>query len=122
MSNPPQEKPPSMAGAAVGAGLGCVVGAIIVPIIVFVVVLITERFDPVCGTPGDSGGCEMGLAADTLMAVIPGNLLWILFGGLWMAVGWVVAALIMAVTVVGLPWTWSAITIASYTLLPFGHR
>jgi uncharacterized membrane protein YccF (DUF307 family) len=50
------------------------------------------------------------------------NLLWIVFGGLWMAAGWVIAALIMAVTIVGLPWTWSAITIASYTLLPFGHK
>jgi uncharacterized membrane protein YccF (DUF307 family) len=50
------------------------------------------------------------------------NLLWIAFGGLWMAVGWVIAALVMAITIVGLPWTWSAITIASYTLLPFGHR
>jgi uncharacterized membrane protein YccF (DUF307 family) len=49
------------------------------------------------------------------------NLLWILFGGLWMAVGWVIAALIMAITIVGLPWAWSAITLASYTLLPFGH-
>jgi uncharacterized membrane protein YccF (DUF307 family) len=50
------------------------------------------------------------------------NLLWIVFGGLWMAVAWAIAALIMAVTIVGLPWTWSALTIASYTLLPFGHR
>ena len=65
MSNPPQEKPPAMAAAAVGAGLRCVAEAIIVPIIVFVVVLIAERFDPMCGTPGDAGGCEMGLAADT---------------------------------------------------------
>ena len=50
------------------------------------------------------------------------NLLWIVFGGLWMAVGWAIAALIMALTIVGLPWTWSAITLASYTLLPFGHK
>src|SRR5947209_9471773 len=50
------------------------------------------------------------------------NLLWIVFGGLWVAVAWAIAALIMAVTIVGLPWTWSALTIASYTLLPFGHR
>jgi uncharacterized membrane protein YccF (DUF307 family) len=50
------------------------------------------------------------------------NLLWIVFGGLWMAAGWALAALIMAITIVGLPWAWSAITIASYTLLPFGHR
>ncbi len=29
MSTPSQEKPPSMAGAAVGAGLGCVVGVVL---------------------------------------------------------------------------------------------
>src|SRR3984893_5119572 len=49
------------------------------------------------------------------------NLLWIIFGGLWMAVGWVIAAVIMAITIVGLPWARSAITIAAYALLPFGH-
>jgi uncharacterized membrane protein YccF (DUF307 family) len=50
------------------------------------------------------------------------NLLWIVFGGLWMAVAWVIAALIMAITIIGLPWAWSALNIASYTLLPFGRR
>jgi uncharacterized membrane protein YccF (DUF307 family) len=50
------------------------------------------------------------------------NLLWIVFGGLHMAVAWALAAFIMAITIVGLPWAWSALTIASYTLLPFGHK
>jgi uncharacterized membrane protein YccF (DUF307 family) len=49
------------------------------------------------------------------------NLLWIAFGGLWMAVGWLIAALIIAVTIVGLPWTRAAFNIASYTLFPFGR-
>jgi uncharacterized membrane protein YccF (DUF307 family) len=49
------------------------------------------------------------------------NLLWIVFGGLWMAVAWLFAALIMAVTIVGLPWARAAFTIAAYALLPFGH-
>jgi uncharacterized membrane protein YccF (DUF307 family) len=49
------------------------------------------------------------------------NLLWIAFGGLWMAVGWLIAAVIMAVTIVGLPWTRAAFNIASYTLFPFGR-
>jgi uncharacterized membrane protein YccF (DUF307 family) len=31
------------------------------------------------------------------------NLLWVLCGGLWMALGWAIAAIIMALTVVGLP-------------------
>src|SRR4030088_3037070 len=50
------------------------------------------------------------------------NLLWIAFGGLWMAVGWVIAALVMAITIIGLPWARAAINIASYTLLPFGQK
>jgi uncharacterized membrane protein YccF (DUF307 family) len=49
------------------------------------------------------------------------NVLWIVFGGLWMAVGWIVAAILMAVTIVGLPWTRAAFNIAAYTLLPFGQ-
>jgi uncharacterized membrane protein YccF (DUF307 family) len=50
------------------------------------------------------------------------NVLWILFGGLWMAIAWLVAAVIMAITIVGLPWTRAAFNIAAYTLLPFGQR
>jgi uncharacterized membrane protein YccF (DUF307 family) len=49
------------------------------------------------------------------------NLLWILFGGLWMALAWVLAGVLMAITVVGLPWARAAFNIASYTLLPFGR-
>jgi uncharacterized membrane protein YccF (DUF307 family) len=49
------------------------------------------------------------------------NILWILFGGLWMAIGWVLAGIIMAITIIGIPWTRAAFTIALYTLLPFGQ-
>lgn len=48
------------------------------------------------------------------------NLLWIVCGGLWMAVAWLVAAVIMAITIIGLPWTRAAFNIAVYALLPFG--
>ena len=50
------------------------------------------------------------------------NILWILFGGLWMAAAWVIAAIIMAITIIGLPWARAAFNIAAYTLLPFGQR
>jgi len=50
------------------------------------------------------------------------NLLWILFGGLWMAVGWAIAAVIMVITIIGLPWARAAFSIAVYTLLPFGQK
>ena len=38
------------------------------------------------------------------------NLLWIVFGGLWMAIAWLVAAVIMAITIIGLPWARAAHT------------
>ena len=50
------------------------------------------------------------------------NLLWIVFGGLWMAAGWIIAAVFMAITIIGLPWTRAAFNIAAYTLLPFGQK
>jgi uncharacterized membrane protein YccF (DUF307 family) len=49
------------------------------------------------------------------------NILWILLGGAWMAVAWVVAAIIMAITIIGIPWARAAFNIAVYTLLPFGQ-
>jgi uncharacterized membrane protein YccF (DUF307 family) len=50
------------------------------------------------------------------------NLLWITFGGLWMAAGWIIAAVVMAITIIGLPWTRAAFNMAAYTLLPFGQK
>jgi uncharacterized membrane protein YccF (DUF307 family) len=50
------------------------------------------------------------------------NILWLLSGGLWMAFGWMVAAVVMAITIVGLPWARAAFNIAAYTLLPFGQK
>ena len=50
------------------------------------------------------------------------NLLWILIGGAWMAFGWLIAAVVMAVTIIGLPWARAAFNIAVYTLLPFGSK
>ncbi|MGM4902820.1 YccF domain-containing protein [Tardiphaga sp. 866_E4_N2_1] len=50
------------------------------------------------------------------------NILWIVFGGLGMAVGWLIAAVVMAITIIGLPWARAAFNIAAYTLLPFGQH
>jgi uncharacterized membrane protein YccF (DUF307 family) len=49
------------------------------------------------------------------------NLAWIVCGGLWMAIGWLIAGVIMAITIIGLPWARAAFNIAVYTLLPFGQ-
>src|SRR5258708_16240449 len=39
-----------------------------------------------------------------------------------MAAAWVIAAFIMAITIIGLPWARAAFNIAVYTLLPFGQK
>ena len=50
------------------------------------------------------------------------NILWLLCGVLAMALGWLLAAAIMAITIVGLPWSPAALRFAGYTLLPFGNQ
>ena len=39
-----------------------------------------------------------------------------------MGAAWALAAIIMAVTIIGLPWSKAAFNIAVYTLLPFGYK
>jgi uncharacterized membrane protein YccF (DUF307 family) len=48
------------------------------------------------------------------------NIIWIVIGGAYMAFGWLVAAIIMAITIIGIPWARAAFNIAAYTLFPFG--
>ena len=49
------------------------VGLVATPIVVFFVVLtLAHLLDSRCGTPGDSGGCEMGSASIALASAIPG--------------------------------------------------
>ena len=49
------------------------VGMIVTPVAMFFIVLIAAHvFDPRCGTPGDSGGCEMGAASIAIFSMLPG--------------------------------------------------
>ena len=48
-------------------------GLIATPIAMFFIVLIAAHtFDSRCGTPGDSGGCEMGAASIAIFSMLPG--------------------------------------------------
>jgi uncharacterized membrane protein YccF (DUF307 family) len=49
------------------------------------------------------------------------NILWVVFGGFYMALFWLIAAVLMALTIIGLPWARAAFNIAWYALLPFGQ-
>lgn len=50
------------------------------------------------------------------------NVIWVVFGGLLMALGWLLAAVVMAITIIGLPWARACLNIALYSLWPFGKE
>ncbi len=50
------------------------------------------------------------------------NLFWVVFGGLIMAIGWFLAGLLAAISIVGLPWARACFNIASFSLWPFGRE
>ena len=50
------------------------------------------------------------------------NLLWLLLGGVVMALGWWLAGLACAITIVGLPWAHSCFVIGTFSLWPFGNE
>lgn len=50
------------------------------------------------------------------------NLIWILIGGIWISLTHLVFALLLAITIIGLPWAKQHMKLAHIAFLPFGHR
>jgi uncharacterized membrane protein YccF (DUF307 family) len=48
------------------------------------------------------------------------NILWFIFGGWISGLAWLLATLILAVTIVGLPWAAASFRIAIFSFAPFG--
>ena len=53
---------------------------------------------------------------------ILGNLIWIIFGGLISAIGWMVSGILLCVTVIGIPFGLQCFKIAGLVLVPFGKE
>ncbi len=49
------------------------------------------------------------------------NVLWFVLGGFVAGLAWLLAGVIMALTIVGLPWARSCFMIARYSFWPFGY-
>lgn len=49
------------------------------------------------------------------------NVIWLVFGGLWMAVGYLAAAIVSFVLIITIPFGFASLRIASYALWPFGR-
>jgi uncharacterized membrane protein YccF (DUF307 family) len=49
------------------------------------------------------------------------NVIWLIFGGLWLAVGYLLAALVCFLLIITIPFGFAALRIASFALWPFGR-
>lgn len=50
------------------------------------------------------------------------NVFWWTFGGLWMVLGWWFAGILMAISIIGLPWARACFVIGLFSLWPFGKE
>ena len=50
------------------------------------------------------------------------NIIWIIWGGLLMALGWWFAGLMMAISIIGLPWAKACFVMGQFALFPFGRQ
>ena len=51
-----------------------------------------------------------------------GNILWIIFGGLWLTAQCLVGGAILCITIIGIPFGIQAFKLIPLTLMPFGTR
>lgn len=49
------------------------------------------------------------------------NLLWLVLAGFWMAIGYLIAAVVLAITIIGIPFAVQSVKLAIYALWPFGR-
>ena len=51
-----------------------------------------------------------------------GNIIWLIFGGLFAALGYFLGGLVLCVTIIGIPWGLQCFKLASFVLMPFGKE
>jgi uncharacterized membrane protein YccF (DUF307 family) len=50
-----------------------------------------------------------------------GNIIWFVFGGFFMGLGWWLAAFVMAISIIGIPWARACFVFGSFCFFPFGQ-
>jgi len=51
-----------------------------------------------------------------------GNIIWLIFGGLFAALGYFFGGLVLCMTVIGIPWGLQCFKLAGLVLMPFGKK
>jgi uncharacterized membrane protein YccF (DUF307 family) len=49
-----------------------------------------------------------------------GNVIWLVFAGWWLALGHLMTAVVLAVTIIGIPFAWAHLKLAGLALWPIG--
>ena len=49
-----------------------------------------------------------------------GNIVWLVFGGFFLALEYVIAGLLLCCTIIGIPFGWQVIRLSGLALWPFG--
>jgi uncharacterized membrane protein YccF (DUF307 family) len=70
--------------------------------------------------PAGAEVCSAPLGKEALMRTIL-NVIWFVVAGVWLAIGYAVAAVIMFITIIGIPFGVQAVKLAGYALWPFGR-
>jgi uncharacterized membrane protein YccF (DUF307 family) len=66
--------------------------------------------------PGDVESTRASAGLKTIL-----NILWLVLAGIWLALGYLIAAVLMAITIIGIPFAKQAVKLAGYALWPFGR-
>ncbi len=51
-----------------------------------------------------------------------GNILWFVLAGVWLAIGYAAAGVVMCITIIGIPFGVQAFKLAAFALWPFGRH
>lgn len=49
------------------------------------------------------------------------NIIWLVFAGFWMGMGYLLAGVLLCITIIGIPWGIASFRIAAYAFWPFGY-
>jgi uncharacterized membrane protein YccF (DUF307 family) len=50
------------------------------------------------------------------------NILWLVLAGIWLAIGYMIAAVLLAITIIGIPLGVGSFKMAGAALVPFGRK
>ena len=56
------------------------------------------------------------------MITLIGNIIWLLFGGVFMGLAWWLMGVLAFMTIIGIPWAKACFVIGNFSFLPFGKE